>query len=141
MSPSLQSTNFNRENRGVVLGAVLLAVLLAGQAGAQTPFALRNIGQRLDTDDARMSGRGGWGMAVSDSLNPGFKNLASLYSLRHLVLKFTGYGDRMESTDGNSERMNSRVIAPDVRVANCLLLPRGEPREDLRCFSLDRRQV
>ena len=103
--------------RPMLLAVMLLTTLLAGQAAAQTPFALRNMGQRLVTDDARMTARGGWGMAVTDSLNPGFKNLASLTSLHHLVLKFTGYGDRIDSSDGQSERMNSRVMAPDVRLA------------------------
>jgi hypothetical protein len=102
--------------------ALLLPVLIviwgtSVPAAAQSPFAMGNIGQRTGTDDARMVARGGWGMAVSDSLNPGFKNLASLYSLRHLVLKFTGYGDKIESRDTNGERMNSRVFAPDIRVA------------------------
>lgn len=101
----------------VILGATLPAV-------AQTPFALYNIGQRTSTDDARMIARGGWGMAVSDSLNPGFKNLASLYSLRHLVLKFTGYGDQIESQDTRGQRMNSRVFAPDVRVAGPVIKDR-----------------
>ena len=99
---------------------ILLLVLAASAslpAAAQTPFALSNIGQRTPTDDARMIARGGWGMAVTDSLNPGFKNLASLSSLRHLVLKFTAYGDRMESKDENGTRFNTRVFAPDVRVA------------------------
>ncbi len=107
----------------------VLAVLFAIWGGllpavAQTPFALYNIGQRTTTDDARMIGRGGWGMAVSDSLNPGFKNLASLYSLRHLALKFTGYGDKMESRDTRGERKNSRVFAPDVRVAGPVIKDR-----------------
>ena len=104
---------------------VLLAIWgVSLPAVAQTPFALYNIGQRTTTDDARMVGRGGWGMAVSDSLNPGFKNLASLYSLRHLVLKFTGYGDKMESRDTRGERVNSRVFAPDVRVAGPVIKDR-----------------
>jgi len=115
--------------RLVVFFPVLLPVLLLVAAGsrpavAQTPFALGNIGQRLATDDARMIGRGGWGMAVSDSLNPGFKNLASLYSLRHLVLKFTGYGEKMDSRDTRGERMDSRVFAPDVRVAGPVIKER-----------------
>lgn len=86
-------------------------------ATAQSPFAISNIGQKTVIEDARMIGRGGWGMAVTDSLNPGFKNLASIYTLRHLVLKFTGYGDKIDSKDTSGQRMNSRVLAPDVRVA------------------------
>lgn len=113
LSPGKSSAIYKR----MVWPVALVLLLLAGQAAAQTPFALQNIGQRLATEDARMVGRGGWGMAVTDSLNPGFKNLASLTSLRHLMLKFTGYGDRMESSDGQAERMNSRVMAPDVRIA------------------------
>ena len=103
------------------LPVLLAMVAAAAPAAAQTPFALSNIGQRTTTEDARMIGRGGWGMAVSDSLNPGFKNLASISSLRLLVLKFTGYGDRLESQDPQGERRNSRVFAPDVRVAGPVL--------------------
>ena len=99
--------------RVFVLPVLLLVWGVSLPALAQTPFALYNIGQRTTIDDARMVGRGGWGMAVSDSLNPGFKNLASLYSLRHLVLKFTGYGDNIESRDTRGERKNSRVYTPD----------------------------
>ncbi len=99
------------------LPALLLVWGMASSAAAQSPFALSNIGQRTSNDDARMTGRGGWGMAVSDSLNPGFKNLASLYSLRHLALKFTGYGDRMESKDTRGGRKIYRVFVPDIRAA------------------------
>ena len=106
------------------LAVLLLAWGVSGPAFAQTPVAMSNIGQRTNTDDARMAARGGWGMAVVDSLNPGFKNLASLYSLRHLVLKFTGYGDNVESQDTRGERMNSRVLAPDVRVAGPVIKDR-----------------
>ncbi len=98
---------------------VMLLVILGGSlpAIAQTPFAISNIGEKTVLEDARMVGRGGWGMAVTDSLNPGFKNLASLYSLRHLVLKFTGYGQNIESQDTRGNRMNSQVFVPDIRVA------------------------
>ncbi len=106
------------------LAMLLLVWGVSDPAFAQTPFAVSNIGQRTNTDDARMVARGGWGMAVADSLNPGFKNLASLYSLRHLVLKFTGYGDNIESQDTRGERMNSRVLVPDVRVAGPVIKDR-----------------
>ncbi|PIV80481.1 hypothetical protein COW53_09420, partial [bacterium CG17_big_fil_post_rev_8_21_14_2_50_64_8] len=52
-----------------------LCLLLGATAEAQTPLALTNIGQRLENEDARMTGRGGWGMAVDDSTHPGFQNL------------------------------------------------------------------
>jgi hypothetical protein len=99
--------------------AVLLLVMgtLAVPAVAQTPFAIYNIGQRITPDDARIMGRGGWGMAVYDSLNPGFKNIASLGALRHVAIKFTGYGESMDSKDSSGKRMNSRVLSPDVRAA------------------------
>ena len=104
----------------------LLLVILGGSrpAFAQTPFAMSNIGERSVIEDARMVGRGGWGMAVVDSLNPGFKNLASLYSLHHLVLKFTGYGENIESQDTRGERMNSQVYVPDVWVAGPVIKDR-----------------
>lgn len=118
MSILIRRSKIIRARRPVVIALLfVLAAAISAPASAQTPFALSNIGQRTATDDARMVARGGWGMAVSDSLNPGFKNLASLSSLRHLVLKFTAYGDRMESKDVNGTRFNTRVFAPDVRVA------------------------
>jgi len=106
------------------LSAILVVWGMAVPAKAQSPFAMSNIGQRSSTEDARMAGRGGWGMAVSDSLNPGFKNMASLYRLRHLVLKFTGYGDSMESQATNGDRKNFRVFTPDIRVAGPVLQDR-----------------
>lgn len=96
---------------------VILVLLVPGMGLAQTPFALNSLGQRIDPDDARMVGRGSWGMAVSDTLNPGFKNLAGLSSLNMVALKFTGYGDHVTSTDGTNERGTNRTISPDIRVA------------------------
>lgn len=99
----------------LLLVGVLLAV--AAPALAQTPFALTNLGQRIDPEDARMVGRGGWGMAVVDSLNPGFKNLAGLSAVRHVTLKFTGYGDHVKSDDDFGSRTTNRTVSPDMRVA------------------------
>jgi hypothetical protein len=63
-----------------------------------------------------MIGRGGWGMAVVDSMHPGFKNAASLAGLRHVALSFTGYGEQSYNKDENGERRTSRTMSPDVRV-------------------------
>jgi hypothetical protein len=121
MAPSLRRST----GRLTLTLAVLLVIMGASRtAVAQTPFAMSNIGEKTVLEDARMVGRGGWGMAVTDSLNPGFKNLASLYSLRHLVLKFTGYGENIESQDTRGERMNSKVYIPDVRVAGPVIKDR-----------------
>ena len=100
--------------QGLVLMGLLLTAL---PAEAQSPFALTNLGQRVDPEDARMVGRGGWGMAVSDSLNPGFKNLAGLASLRMVAVKFTGYGDHVTSEDDlGLERTTNRTLSPNIRV-------------------------
>jgi hypothetical protein len=98
---------------------LLLFVLASGltEAVAQTPFALRNVGQRITPDDARMVGRGGWGMAVTDSLHPGFKNIASLSSIRHVVIGFTGYGEVVDSEDARGTRETTRAFSPNVRLA------------------------
>lgn len=102
--------------RTLLLTSLLLAVLASGSVRAQTPFALTGLGQRIDPEDARMVGRGGWGMAVSDTLNPGFKNLAGLASLRQVAIKFTGYGDHVTSRDAVNERKTNRTISPDIRL-------------------------
>lgn len=75
------------------------------------------MGQRIDPEDARMIGRGGWGMATADSLNPGFKNVAGLAAVRHVAIKFTGYGDHVKAKDEMGERTNHRTLSPDIRVA------------------------
>nr|MEE4267307.1 hypothetical protein [Candidatus Krumholzibacteria bacterium] len=105
-------------NRALPIWIVLLLVMapMAQMAMAQTPFAVTNLGQRIDPEDARMVGRGGWGMAVSDSLNPGFKNLAGLTALQQVAIKFTGYGDHVGSKDDQAERTTNRTISPDIRV-------------------------
>ncbi len=97
----------------LVLGWLFADVL---PASAQTPFALDNIGQKIDADDARMVGRGGWGMAVVDSMHPGFKNIAGLASLHHIALKYTGYGEQVKSKNSEDSRESFRTLSPDVRV-------------------------
>ena len=92
-----------RSVRTVLVAAAVL-VLGAGLARAQTPFAATNIGQRIRPDDARVIARGGWGMAVADTSHPGFKNQASLTYLRHVALRYTGYGERTTSTTASGER-------------------------------------
>ena len=108
-----------RERRGIRrLGAIVLALLLGGAwgAAAQTPFVLTGVGQRLDAGDARMAARGHWGMAVTDSLHPGFKNIASLSGLEHVALLFTGQGERVDSTSDTQVRRTFRTYAPEIRV-------------------------
>ncbi len=100
---------------GLVVAVVL--VLLATGAMAQTPFAGANVGQRISPDDARMVGRGGWGMAVADTTHPGFKNIASLTYLRHVVLKYTGYGEVTDSDNGTDGRNTSGVYSPGLQFA------------------------
>ena len=106
-----------RAMRLVVVMPALLALLAPVTAArAQTPFALQNVGQRATADDARMVARG-FGMTVTDSLHPGFKNVSSLSSLRHVALKFTGYGEQVDSRDATGERRTYRTYSPDVRIA------------------------
>ncbi|HPF71045.1 MAG TPA: hypothetical protein PLQ13_10265 [Candidatus Krumholzibacteria bacterium] len=97
---------------GLVLAVSLLPVL----AAAQTPFAQQNLGQRVNADDARMVARG-FGLTESDSLHPGFKNVASLSSLRHVAVKFTGFGESADHEDATGTRHTSTTYSPDVRVA------------------------
>ncbi len=101
----------------ILAGAALACLLAAAPAAAQTPFALRGVGQRLTDGDARMLGRGGWGMTVADSLHPGFKNLASLATLRHTVVSFTATGESAANESPLTTRNTDRVITPDIRAA------------------------
>lgn len=99
----------------VLLAACLLAA--AGGARAQTPFALRSVGQRLADGDARMHGRGGWGLVVADSTHPGFKNPASTAWVRKIALSVTGYGENAWHESPGASRVTDRTFVPDVRVA------------------------
>ena len=97
----------------ILLGGLLCAAPLA----AQTPFALTNVGQKIDTEDARMAGRGGWGMAVYDSTNPGFKNTAGLAAVQQVAISRVGYGTGTKSQDAGGERTVNRVMTPEFRLA------------------------
>lgn len=111
----------------LMAAAAILAVLAlttAGSAMAQTPFALRSVGQRLADGDARMLGRGGWGLAVADSLDPGYKNLASTAWVRQLGLSLTGYGETGRHQSPAGSRTTYRTYVPDVRLA--LPIRKGE---------------
>ena len=94
---------------------MFLALSVALPAAAQTPFVMENIGQQVETDDARMVARG-FGMTVTDSLHPGFKNLASLSSLRHVAIVFTGYGEQTKNTGTDGTRELYRTFTPEIRV-------------------------
>ncbi|PID80597.1 hypothetical protein CSB20_06590 [bacterium DOLZORAL124_64_63] len=102
--------------RLIFLSLLLLACASAFPVLGQTPFALSNIGQPAESRDARMVGRGGWGMAVQDSLNPGFTNLASLTDLRHVAVRFTVHGEKGSHKDSHGSRTTHRTMIPDVRV-------------------------
>lgn len=89
----------------------------AGISSAQTPMAANNIGQRILPDDARIVARGGWGMAIADPTLPGFKNLASLSYLRHIVVKYTGYGELGDAKSSLDSRRSSGVYSPGLQLA------------------------
>jgi hypothetical protein len=104
----------------IILAAALLAGVVfagGGTARAQTPFALRSVGQRLADGDARMLGRGGWGLTETDSLNPGFKNLASTAWVRQIALSLTAYGETGSHESPAASRRTYRTYVPDLRVA------------------------
>ncbi|MBK8166565.1 MAG: hypothetical protein IPK64_11515 [bacterium] len=95
---------------------VVGAVGAAGSARAQTPFAVQSVGQRLADGDARMLGRGGWGLAESDTLHPGFKNPASAAGVRQVGLALTGYGESAGNESANTSRSTYRTYVPDARI-------------------------
>ncbi len=98
------------------------AVALAAAAGAtdgqaQSPLSLVNVGQNIAVTDARQEGRGGWALAESDTLVPGFHNLAGLAGLRGVTVLICGYGESIASAGGEDERTNRRVWTPTLRAA------------------------
>ncbi len=105
------------QRRNCLLLVLGIAFLGSGAAWAQTPMAAHNLGQRVVPDDARMVGRGGWGMATADTTHPGFKNLASLSYLRHIVVKYTGYGELADAESPQGARRTSGVYSPGLQLA------------------------
>ena len=83
-----------------------LVALAAAPAAAQSPFSLVNLGQPTNLADARTEGRGGWGLAESDTLAPAYKNLAGLAGLRQVALSLSGQGESIDSRGPDGQRDN-----------------------------------
>jgi len=108
----------------LLLGGLTLAVMGAAcdllapaTARGQSPFALVNIGADVRSTDARMEGRGGWGLAEHDTLNPAFKNPAGLAELNALTILLSGYAESSDSRTADTERRTRRTFTPNVRAA------------------------
>ena len=108
---------------GLALAAVGAACDLVAPAPvrAQNPFALVNIGTNVRSTDARMEGRGGWGLAEQDTLNPAFKNPASLAELNAVTILLSGYAESNDSKAAEAERRTRRTFTPNARAAIPLL--------------------
>ncbi len=102
-----------------------LVALAAAPAAAQSPFSLVNLGQPTNLADARTEGRGGWGLAESDTLAPAYKNLAGLAGLRQVALSLSGQGESIDSRGPDGQRDNRRVMTPEIRLAVPLAGGRG----------------
>ncbi|HPF35536.1 MAG TPA: hypothetical protein P5571_01935 [Candidatus Krumholzibacteria bacterium] len=100
-----------------MIGAAVLLLLLAGPAAAQSPFALLHMGEDVRSFDARTDGRGGWGVAESDTVIPCFDNIAGLTGLKKVAVVLSGYGDLRTATVDGAERRSSNVRTPTVRAA------------------------
>jgi len=104
---------------------VIAGLSLPVAALAQSPFNLFNLGGSVEAHDARIEGRGGWGMAEVDSLVPAFKNLAGLADINSVVVMLSGYGETRlcdYATDfGVAQRRTRRVFTPNLRGAIPLL--------------------
>ncbi|MBU1074063.1 hypothetical protein KKG45_12525, partial [bacterium] len=103
--------------RSLAFALAVLAVLAASASLAQSPFALTNLGADVRSSDARIDGRGGWGLAESDTLIPSFHSLAGLPGLRQMVIVVSGYAEKVRSEDGAASRNTNRVRTPTLRAA------------------------
>jgi hypothetical protein len=93
------------------------ALLVPVTALGQSPFALVNIGADVRSPDARMEGRGGWGLAEHDTLNPAFKNPAGLAELNAVTILLSGYAENTRSETTDAGRKTRRTFTPNVRAA------------------------
>ncbi len=107
--------------RRILAGTLLVIGLVGGAwappADAQTPIAMQALGQNVQNGSARVVGRGGWGLADSDTLSPGSLNPAALADLRFLALYLDGYSESTGSRGDGSSRTTRRVFLPEVRFA------------------------
>lgn len=97
--------------------ALALILLVTTSAHAQNPFVLVGPGADVSQGSARVAGRGGWGMAESDTLSPSFVNPASLADLHHFAVMFGGFGETSRSDGYGAERRSNRAFLPEIRVA------------------------
>jgi len=102
---------------GPVLVLAIAALLVATAAVAQSPFALTNIGADVRSSSARVDGRGGWGLAESDTLIPSFHNLAGLPGLKKMAIVVSGYAEQVRSKDASTSRTTNRLRTPTLRAA------------------------
>lgn len=100
-----------------ILTTAVITLALASPLLAQTPFALQAMGQNVEVGTARDTGRGGWGMADSDSLTPGTLNPAALADLRFIGLVFSGYGEQTKTTGHGTSRETYRTLVPNILLA------------------------
>lgn len=94
-------------------------------AAGQSPFSLVNFGQNVSITEARMDGRGGWGLAERDTVIPAVKNVAGSAGLRQVAILLSGYGEAITSAGVEGERRNRRVMTPNLRAILPLLGGRG----------------
>ena len=113
------------------------AALLATAAAAQTPFAMSGLGQNVETFSARDTGRGGWGMADTDTLTPGTMNQAALADLMYTGLIFSGHGETAKNQGPAEERRSYRTLLPNIRLA----LPLQKARLTLHAGFLVKRSL
>jgi len=101
--------------RRTVYCCALILLSGVGTVSAQSPFALVHLGPDVSAVDARIDGRGGWGVAETDTVLPNFANLAGLTGLTKVGIVISGYGNLMTSTADGAERRLSEVRTPSVR--------------------------
>jgi len=109
----------------IMIAGGLFISLSGTPCWGQTPFALKNIGQNNGVADARILGRGGWGMTVQDTLAPGFKNLAGLAGINKVTFQLTGFGQSVSTEAADADRSTFRTYAPNIRVAFPMLSSRA----------------
>ncbi len=104
-----------RAARRALAPALLLVACSVAPSLAQTPFAMRALGQNIESDSARDTGRGGWGMADSDTLAPGTRNPAALANLRYLGLIVSGFSEVTDTAGGGFTRTTRHAYLPNAR--------------------------
>jgi hypothetical protein len=107
--------------RRLLLSCVLV-LLSAGSTRAESVFGFSYFGREVITGDARIEGRGGMGLAYTDSMNASVLHAVQLADLERVTIGLSSRFNRANAEDGFGSVKRLGMSTPVIRMG--LPLPR-----------------